>query len=747
MTASHAPKQTKQKLARQDSNPGGHSRESLARSVTGSFADLSAALNPVESQIKNAKPSRGSSQSDKDEVEAQLFKLRVINNQARKTLAAAEVENNRQTAQKKTLSRQNSQYSSESPRKSKSKLQATMEAVTHVTAAVNIASFTLDNLRQDAVQHRQEREEAEQQMRDQTEDVWHSMFSEVNAAVDSEGEEGGDCSDRSKQSSWLHAKRKASMVVKHNTKPLVDNSPYAPSGPATEDRKLVRSLTRSTTGSLAGGSSVTFAPSKFYQNVHSVIGLKSHLHTFRNTHGLQHPKYHDECEDAQDAPEDKNAFGMTSFEQNQKPDNLIRIEKIINPWDLGGDVTPGSPGSVTHTPQPDESTPVDMYKRAKRQGGPSSGRRFPTARRVIIAYKAKRLKEKRMAESGSSDEHLPPVGSPRSANAIARKWGGIAEEKVDEEGSGNLQSGGAVGSVQKVNFLKERAARIIARESEERHAAIAAYEMEDGRPYRVIPSHRRLGIGELLSPSRLPSAVWEDEEDSSIFEQPDLLSQSAKVEDEFPGELVCTAIVNLSCASIARMFVDVGAPSGLMHPRDGLELLECLFGGVYTERQFPLQWLIGEWVLKDLQSKMLSCVRSQRGVLSPELGFMMDHPSGESFRKHLTQVQENLSRHYTFAPADKVIHLAWARKPTRSQDVGKADANSSCATIPTDAASIPRAKVPGKPAARIRPQKLPYFPYSNDRLKVIKLNEVPPTTGNWVSAQAAFMNTHIRSAR
>merc|ERR1719217_426344 len=74
-------------------------------------------------------------------------------------------------------------------------------------------------------------------------------------------------------------------------------------------------------------------------------------------------------------------------------------------------------------------------------------------------------------------------------------------------------------------------------------------------------THRHLGIGEFTSPSRLATDFWEEAHDP--FFDPVALNPSSTAEHDFPGEVVCKAIVNLSADDIARLFLDVGAPQSV----------------------------------------------------------------------------------------------------------------------------------------------------------------------------------------
>merc|ERR1711918_266204 len=135
----------------------------------------------------------------------------------------------------------------------------------------------------------------------------------------------------------------------------------------------------------------------------------------------------------------------------------------------------------------------------------------------------------------------------------------------------------------------------------------------------------------------------------------------------------------------------------------------------------------------------------------------MNHTSGDSFKKHLRIVNETLTHHYTLAPAtDNWANFPAKRHPGTSthsemQQSSKSETQEGSQAVLGGAADSfetilqsnhSSRRTPRKP---IRQQKLPYFPYNNDRLKVLNLNEVPPM--NWPGAQAAYLSTQIRGRR
>lgn len=704
---------------------------SLTRSGTASVVDLADALVPAEPPKKNAKKEKFGYKNS----EEQLGMLRVINSEARKKLHKTTVSTEDKISTESKTTPQS---------KAATKLRATLQAVTKSVETILLAGKATAAMQQDVKEGYREQIELEKQR--QIEEEWMQMFSDVDSKIEAEERAAHHkiWSRACGSLELLHPKVKGRPTPGNDNQGSSEGYAEASQSPSSDKPGSKRRLMK--------GKSTTFQPTKLYNNVHSVIGLGCFHRSHREQAGISHPEYDDEREhDNNSSKNDRSDYEL--------PDSSKRAH--------------------ANDEQHDEDLPISHLKTH-----PSGFFSFKVAQDVIRLRKNMHHNDHVHKDSSGTlmdSVHNPPLptNSPRnsytSRSAIASNRSSISEEKVFEESSaGSIQSQEAHNNVAKANFLKERAARMAARAESEDFMHFPNMMTLDGF---VLPSERRLGIGEFLSPSRLTSEVWELGDDDTSFFAPNTMNTSTGADlehkHEFPGKLVCTAIAELTGEDIARMFIDIGAPQGVMQPQTGLELLERLFGGVHTASQYPIQWMICEWALKDRRFKMFSCIRKQKGVLSTESRNIMNHTSGESFRKQLSEVQVALSQHYTIAPKNLSDYLARSRR-WRDADAGGVVASSqggtimqqgslrsmkqrsaskdvastnggmddSHATLPSALSSAPKLRTPRKP---IRQQKLPYFPYSKDRLKVLNLDTLGPTNWpNWPSSQAPFMNTQIR---
>lgn len=712
-------------------------------SSSSSFRDLPNVIVPVESPPK---PGRTQSQEQKKVAEKfrehhiseDLALLRVVNSEARKHMHDQEHSPAPSPRHNKASTKHN---------KAAERLRATINNVALACQSAMDANYAVEFIRGDVEKSRVRREEMDTVAIADSDNAWNSMFADIETILENEEEDGGEGETEEEKTARLkrndekraqNEKREQERRHRHHMGLHVASKMHSQASiikqrVRTKRYDLAESVERRNRAAerrtgrtrsfyeeessaqtetrdaaigmlLSQNPTMVFQATSFYKNVNSLIGLKNHIAKHRKKVGLE--------QDGEDSIDEEGNSTLSHGERKA----LKSLERQGSSW-MHDDKPPL--GSVTQLASDRKSS--------------ESAVRFSTALKVIAL--AKGISGRRSTKESAKEQalRLPP--------AIMRQ-DCIAEEKLDELG------GGAVSSAHRANLLKERAARLAQRE-----VAELAEAQQVQHPQLSI--HRRLGIGDFHGPSRLQCEVWEDEEPHDDFFDPAILKPQVSVVHEFPSELVCNAMTKLSADDIALMFSDVGAPPELNRPESGLELLERLFGGVHSSKQFPLQWLICEWVLKDLHGKMLHCIRNQRGVLSEESGSMMGHSSGDSFRKHLREVQETLSHHYTLAPdsvswgstkrpgtsvassSRKEEGAQWPRKQS-SQEALNATADSNM-TLPRGYSSRQETKQP------IRQQKLPYFPYHNDRQKVLNLNTVPPM--NWSSAQAAYMTTHLRGCR
>eukprot|EP00746_Dinoflagellata_sp_MGD_P162883 gnl/MRDRNA2_/MRDRNA2_90629_c0_seq1.p1 gnl/MRDRNA2_/MRDRNA2_90629_c0~~gnl/MRDRNA2_/MRDRNA2_90629_c0_seq1.p1 ORF type:complete len:769 (+),score=159.13 gnl/MRDRNA2_/MRDRNA2_90629_c0_seq1:63-2369(+) len=715
---------------------GGESPKSMVSSVT-DFRETTSAIVPVESSNKLGKQHTEEHKAIHDDIKM----LRIVNSQARKHLMDAHEAASKHDSLHPTDSKPQSKRE-----KAAERLRTTMQNVYHGVEAAMVANFAVGFIQEEVEAHHEVKEKVAKQ---NAEDSWNSMFTAVDTILEEEeepSEEGEDDEQRAARLKRNQAKRdqkrkrerqerskkamtrgvKAACMVSHTQDKAAVRK-------ALSSNKLVKVESSSQLQSQSSSFEPTtiFEPSSFYKSVHSVIGLNHRLRHYRERMGLKH-----EAESAEGAEGAEGAAAAANSNIDSVPSTASEEiqTKHGNIKHGNSDQTAGADESPAHRTSIHFSAALRVLETCK-----AAGRRRSSNRVKGDDAKA----EQEYLKDQSPTFRLPPANPRMSASNV------IAEEKVDEMGS--LQSGGSLSSAvsaPNVYLMRERAARLAAREADEfAHARQMQYPGDYRHPgdyqnpYGLIQSRRRLGIGEFVSPSCLATEIWEQDTDDHLFDPDDGLNPSAHPAHEFPSELVCKAMSNLSVDDITRMFSDIRAPPNLSRPENGLELLERVFGGVRSDKQFPIQWLMCEWVLKDLQSKMLHSIRHQRGLLSEDSSLMMGHASGESFKKQLFEVQETLTHHYTLAPAI----VSWGQRPqgsTSHPKDGIDDARGGTADIDM---TFPRSRSSRMNSKPIRQAKLPYFPYNKDRRKVLNLNETPPT--NWRSAQAVDMSTQMKGSR
>jgi hypothetical protein len=733
---------------------GGESPKSMVSSVTSfplAHVETQNAVVPMESSNKFGQQKSSEHKSVRDD----MAMLRIVNSEARNHLMHEQQKPHDVQATKQDSSPNSKSKSSHS--KASDRLKSAVHSITQGVQEVMVANFAVGFIQEEVEKHHALDEALSHIQRHQTEDAWSSIFTEVQENVDEEeGSEEGETEEqrtarlqrnkvkREKRRARLRSERRAkNHKALHKVKTIV--AVQRNSAVRSTNKNLLKgtpeALGVSNSSSSNPEPTTIFAPSSFYGNVASVIGLQQKLRHHRQKAGLnptepQESSSHSESGPSTEAVQAKGSPEGGSTKGSPKgcstkgsPKNASESKESLIGNQSAVAIANFLCSSATST---SAESPRNTHVR------------FSTALRIINLAKRGRdsLSEVKaedhdagklgyVTDQSPQSLRLPPATPKRGAGDLT-----IAEEKLDE--MEQFQSGGALSSAQKANFLKERAARMAMREAEEFEHFYGYY------PYGVMQTRRRLGISEHVSPSRLAAEVWDEETHDNLFDPDDAFNPSISAVNQFPSELVCKTMSKLSVDDVARMFSDIRAPPNVSRPENGLELLERVFGGVHNEKQYPIQWLICEWVLKDLQSRMLQSIRQQRGTLSQDSGLMLGHASGESFKKQLHEVQETLSRHYTMAPAK----ISWGHGSkgipgSSSQKDGNEEARAgtadSDATLPRGRSS--RTKTPNV----IRQAKLPYFPYSNDRLKVLNLGEVPPM--NWRSAQAVYMSTQIKQCR